>query len=382
MRKIIIIGFVAFLSLILAYGFAIAAGSCASCHTMHYSQNGARPVNAAAGGPFDMLLVANGCWGCHGQGTSDNILGTGDTLPQVWHSNATDLAGGNFAYVTGLKTRDATDAGATKDTVGHNVIDIGSTYLEDTIPNVAASFPPGDQHGNYTAGLIRSTFTCAGKFGCHGDRIVEGELNAMKGAHHVNDSILKFGAGFTLTNQGSTVGLSYRFLLGVKGAEDSKWQANATSSVHNEYFGATTQATSSATSPAGSTISGLCAECHGNFHGATETGSPQPWLRHPTDFQLPSATAKEYWNYNPDTHTYNLDAPLARPVGFFTNALASSSDTGVPNGVTTNAIVMCLSCHKAHASANADILRWNYEDIQVGTGGNVKCFICHTTKND
>jgi hypothetical protein len=383
MRKILILSLTTFLAVVLAYGFADAAGPCADCHTMHYSQNGARPANAALGGPFGMLLVADGCMGCHGQGTAENIVNS--QIPQVLHSDTTggdngDLAGGNFAYITGVKLRDATDSGATKDTVGHNVIDLGAAYYEDTIPNLAANFPPGDENTNFTNGLIRTTFTCAGAYGCHGDRAVTGELAAMKGAHHVSDTMLKFGT-INETTQGDVVGHSYRFLLGVHGGEDDDWQNTSSQSAHNEYKGATSRGTESTrTSPGGSTISGLCAECHGNFHGtgSGDIGTASPWLRHPTDIVLPSDVTKEYYLYNGGTGTnnaYSLNAPVAR-------ATIPNASSGNVNPGTSDSIVMCLSCHKAHATANADILRWNYEDIQVGAGGNEKCFICHTTKND
>ncbi|CAD7777657.1 MAG: hypothetical protein KIIPBIDF_00918 [Candidatus Methanoperedenaceae archaeon GB50] len=51
------------------------------------------------------------------------------------------------------------------------------------------------------------------------------------------------------------------------------------------------------------TISGLCAECHGDFHGSSDDiGSSSPWLRHPTDIQLPG-TGTEYYKYNAGTGT-------------------------------------------------------------------------------
>jgi hypothetical protein len=378
MRKGLVLSLIAFLAVMLVCSLAEAAGPCADCHTMHYSQNGARPANADPGGPFGMLLVANGCIGCHGKGTADNGA-TGLIPPQVFHSSSIDLAGGNFAYITGLKTRDATDSGATQDTVGHNVIDILSgSYQESTIPNVAASFPPGDQNSNFTAGLHKDTFTCAGAYGCHGDRTVADELSAMKGAHHVSNIVLQNGT-VDESSQGGSVGLSYRFLLGVHGGEDPEWQANVNSSVHNVYKGALARGVESTiSSPGDNTISGLCAECHGHFHGtaAGDIGTASPWLRHPTDIVLPSDPLKEYLHYNGgdgSNNTYSIDAPVARV------DVSILSDSVTPG--TDNSIVMCLSCHMVHATANADILRWNYSTIEVGTGGNEKCFICHTAKN-
>jgi len=382
MRKTIIISLMALLSIMLVYGFADAGGPCADCHTMHYSQNGAKPANAASGGPFGTLLVANGCIGCHGQGTVQNIVN--DQIPQVLHIDPNDLAGGNFAYITGAKAVDAADsvAVANPDTVGHNVVDINNAE------GIAAMFPPpGDEFGQ--TGITSTTFTCAGAYGCHGNRAIAGETAAMEGAHHVSDTVLKFGT-LDESAQGGSVGLSYRFLKGVKGAEHAAWNDGATPSSHNEYKGATDGVEGSATTPGGGTINGLCAECHGNFHGPravdsdiTDTGTGSPWLRHPTDIVLPNSGEYQYYNGGAGSGAaadYSLDAPVARA-----NTLSDANYPTAKGTVTpgsNDAIVMCLSCHMAHASANADILRWNYEDIQVGTGGNVKCYICHTTKND
>jgi predicted CXXCH cytochrome family protein len=327
---------------------------------MHNSQDG---VEVVTGGPYEALTKGD-CLGCHGQGTANNII---TNIPQVLHSNTTDLAGGNFAYITGLKTRVTAD----QNTAGHNVRDLGATYQESVLTS-----PPGDENAT---GITNANLTCAGAYGCHGDRSKSGSFAGVSGAHHGDDSVLKFGT-IDETAQGGTVATSYRFLLGVKGGEDDDWQNTATASDHNEYKGAVGTGTeSTATSPGGGTISGLCAECHGNFHGpgtaGEDIGTASPWLRHPTDVVLPSSG--EYANYNPDAAVageYSLEAPVARQ----TIPTLASSSTVTPG----TDVVMCLSCHRAHASPYADILRWDYTQMIAGTGtSDTGCFICHTSKN-
>jgi hypothetical protein len=361
MRKMLITMFLALLSVALVYGNADAA-ECSSCHTMHNSQDGA-PMTFDGGGPYELLLRGD-CFGCHAQGGVLNIV---DGVPQVLHTNATDLAGGNFAYITAAKTPVTAD----QNTAGHNVIDLGATYQEATLTS-----PPGDEN---ITGVTNTNLTCAGVYGCHGDRSVSGNFAAISGAHHADDSVLQFGS-IDETAQGGTVGTSYRFLLGVKGGEDSDWQATASASDHNEYKGAVgTGAESTATSPGGGTISGLCAECHGDFHGpgtaGEDIGTSSPWLRHPTDVVLPSSG--EYANYNPDgavAGEYSLEAPIARQS---IPTLASSS-TVTPG----TDVVMCLSCHRAHATPYEDMLRWDYTQMEAGIGtSDSGCFTCHTCKN-
>jgi len=339
---------------------AKVTGVCSNCHTMHNSQNGSNMQFLATGetdtGPKGFLLRAT-CIGCHGQNVSgtQNIISSGN-IPQVWHNALTDLAGGNFGYVS-------TKTGAANDK-GHNVTDLGTSFKETVL-----TAPPGDQH---STGITNNNFTCAGIYGCHGDRNQADKLLAMKGAHHTDDSVLKFGS-INISAQGGSTGLSYRFLKGVKGGEDADWQATSSTTDHNEYFGATSMGNSSATDPANNTISGFCAECHGNFHGDGSSGDPgtgtvSPWLRHPTDISLPSSG--EYTAYT----AYSTIVPVAR-----TTIPNSPSATVTPSG-TTDDMVMCLSCHRAHASPYFKIMRWDYKSSTLSTALS-GCNVCHTSKN-
>ena len=71
-------------------------------------------------------------------------------------------------------------------------------------------------------------------------------------------------------------------------------------------------------------------------------------------------------------HIYSVEAPVARPTVYST-----PSPTVTP-GID---VVMCLSCHSAHATPYADILRWDYSDMVAGGSGSGGCFTCHTQKN-
>jgi hypothetical protein len=337
---------------------AKVTGVCSSCHTMHNSQNG--QAMATYGGTTEAqgCLLRGTCLGCHGQNSSgtQNKIPLGNVPQVLLSTSATALAGGNFKYLD------------IDDNRGHNVIDTGNQ--ED---NGSMFPPPGDEN---TTGILKSNFTCAGKFGCHGNRTVEDKLLSLKGAHHADDSVLKFG-GIDESVQGGSTGLSYRFLKGVKGGEDSEWQANSTASVHNEYKGARDRgAESTVSSPGGNTINGFCAECHGNFHGPSGGDiayqNASPWLRHPTDIVIPNTG--EYAQYNtPNTGTsqYSLTAPLARQ-----NIPNSSSGS-----VTLNSdVIMCLSCHRAHASPYFKIMRWDYKSSTLSEALS-GCNVCHTSKN-
>jgi hypothetical protein len=351
---------------------ATISGVCSNCHTMHNSQSGDSMADYGADGqpwkgtgPYPALTRGD-CLGCHGMGGSNKIVTIGGSeIPQVYHTGTEDLAAGNFAYILGDKGSGASDA------KGHNVKDIGDS---DDVLDVAPGLMPAFGHDGV---IIDTNLTCAGYIGCHGKRLDDGKqttgIPTLKGAHHSNVD----GKCDTAT----TVANSYRFLLGVKGLENtgaSKWQ-NAAPGDHNEYFGAITPMdvgcantchSADGVQPPNNTISGFCATCHGQFHDRTEIGgTSSPFIRHPTDIVLPSDANKEYKDYI----TYSVEAPVGR-----TTVPDSPSSTVTPG----TDVVICLSCHAAHATNYPDMLKWDYTTMVAGGGGSGGCFICHTTKDD
>jgi len=334
---------------VLSASAAIPAGlACVDCHTMHNSQNNSPVVASGA----QSALLNNTCIGCHAGGNT-----SGSDYPYVFNSTGATygtntLAGGNFYWVT--------QTGG--DTRGHNVegiVAIDGTMDPPTPPGFSTAF---SLNGTISGGGWGASerLTCAGTNGCHGRHNNGAEITnmvtAVKGGHHGDDSNI----------DGSSVAKSYRFLYGIVGIEDSDWELTAVdnSTDHNQYHGIDGGTDAS-------TISYLCAECHGTYH--SDKGTASPWLRHPTDFDMGNVTSKEYGNYNGGTSAsapYSVIAPVASD---------QSTVTGVQQTVFDNAddaIVTCISCHRAHGSPYYKLMRWDYAG---GTGGD--CTICHTSKN-
>jgi hypothetical protein len=365
-RNIYVLSIIVLLYLVLVYssGDAKVTGNCANCHTMHASQNGTSGGIAFGGSSLPQPALLRGdCMGCHGQGTPNKIVTIGGSqIPQVLHTDPSgDLAGGNFAYITGAKSRVTAD----QNTAGHNVKDVG---INDSNLNTPPGLLPVSGHDM----IINDTnLTCAGYIGCHGNRYQSygTGLSGLKGAHHQNVD--------GKCETADTVANSYRFLLGVKGLENTgtyKWQ-NYNANNHNEYYGATTPMNvgcanschlTGGVQPPNHTISGFCATCHGQFHNPSDVGTSSPFIRHPTDIVLKGSG--EYTAYT----TYSVEAPVARQTVF--DFISSTVTPGTD-------VVMCLSCHGAHATPYADILKWDYTTMIAGGGGSGGCFTCHTQKN-
>lgn len=384
-KKTLRIVFLCTFMLLFVWAYAqarITNHTCSDCHTMHFSQNGSSMrlgngqfIEHGEGECADChsdtraVLLRLDCLGCHASNPSGGSNIINSNWPQIAHNAATDLAGGNYRYVFA------------DDTYGHNVHGFGSAIPDD---NWLGNDPPGydtnydpSTSGGYDPGQDAGQIMCAGQNGCHGNRDTSVPYLAMRGTHHANDSMLKFGT-IAEAQQGSTSGTSYRFLYNIHGGEDSDWQATVSATDHNEYKGQTYASRPLAGGQTWGatlqTLSQFCAECHGYFHASDEinnqappTGSP--WKRHPTDVSLPASG--EYSAYT----AYSTEAPVAR-----TTIPTNPSGTVTPAG-STDDIVMCLSCHKAHASEYGDILRWDYSNMIAGGSGSGGCFTCHTTKN-
>ncbi len=348
---------------------AKVSGPCSNCHTMHNSQDGSA---VETGGPYRALTKGD-CVGCH---TGDITAGTKPTIPYVLATAApsysfgtisgrTILAGGNFYWVKNASTN--------PDAKGHNVVGVANQ------DGALGLTPPGYQQNYGTTARPSSwnqQLTCAGTYGCHGDPNYSDQFEAISGAHHGDDS----------TIDGTTVAKSFRFLLGVKGTEDSDWELTASTSDHNGYYAVNRSAGNLNSPDDPASINALCAQCHGAFHASVDYDSTagSPWLRHPTDYDMNNVSAKEYGQYPNPTLFSNNDFGVANVGDYFPDVPVGNT-VGAANSqvlqAAGDAIVLCISCHKAHGSPYDDLLRWDYSTCTAGSANaNCGCFACHTTK--
>ncbi len=392
MKRVFFAAILVFLSLtFFAVNAEAVTGQCSGCHTMHDRQGATLDIGDP--GAQGQLLKAS-CVGCHSgtrDGTGKNSLGApvvyDDSLPAGQGATNT-FAGGDFYWVENVD-----------DAKGHNVFDVSSP--DGVIGNTPPGWDPdatiGHAFGQVAGGEVNwtSQLTCAGTYGCHGVRTVANPLLAVATSHH-NNADTGGGVSATYANASGTIANSYRFLGGIKGLENATWNWGETPSSHNEYFGrddVDAERDDDATDIYGfsDTINYFCAQCHGFFHSRIGTAAAptlgSPWVRHPTDIVLPGG-ATEYATYNNDggagAGDYSLSVPVAR--GDIPDNATGSTNTVVPgnSNAVDGAIVMCLSCHRAHGSPEDDALRFDYTTMLVGSGpgtNNTGCFVCHTAKN-
>ncbi len=287
---------------------------CAGCHTMHNSQDGV-PVDAAhpTGNPYLLIAASatDACLSCHaayGQMLDGQGFGPG----------------GDFYWVTKTYQWSAHghDYFSTGDSHGHNVI--SPTY--GIAVDATLSQAPG---GDFNSNLLGCT-SCHDPHGNQNFRLLYGSaLGPIYTGGRYNfseDAPLAFGN-------------SRRTFVGSGGEE--------TDAQHTVYK---------------SGMSLWCSNCHENMHSGNTTN-----YVHPTGQAMGSGIAATYNAYvNTDDQTGTQATAYMGLVPFEDVSADTSADpSNYTTGPVANDQVMCLTCHRAHASAFPDIGRWDFTETFI-----------------
>ena len=332
---------------------AAVTGPCSNCHTMHNSQNASTMAFDEEGASTTTaypLLTKSSCLGCH----NGSLVIPDNVAPNVMMSYTSDIdsvsAGGSFAVWT------ASDAD--NDAKVHNVQGIVGLNIGPDFYNNATNGVPGlgvNAGMNELSGAESGNpqvLTCAGAYGCHGniyDASVTDSDEGISGFHHGSDAyrFLMVSGGTETTVEGI-------------GSEDYE-STGASAGNHNVYSASITRG-----------INRFCANCHPDFHGVSNTqDGAGSWIRHPTDNLLSDAAADSGWDLDRVKTDYQRHPFAWQEIsGMQTSAAYSATDPG--------ASVACVSCHRAHGSPYADLLRFPYDGQQAGsTTVTYGCLGCH-----
>lgn len=333
MKKTMIIWLITLLSVVLVYGFANAAltGVCSSCHTMHDSQNGVSDLGTTGQQPY---LTLYSCLACH-------ITGGAPQAPKIDGKND----------ATGTGSGVLSDAGGDYDA---GVADLDTRH--DIVATDAWVKTPPGYSGALAWGVNK--VTCEGTYGCHGKHGTSPDLG-VHGMHHGGSTAFRW-----LYVQAGNTGAAGTL---VNGLESSTWEAGgATTANHNVYDGDGTDS-----------ISAFCGNCHGNFHGLANTtdSGTSPFKRHPTDEEAVIANI-DGAGFIP-TSTQLNETPFA----FTTLEITGMLTTNMTGYTSALGKASCMSCHRAHGTAEKDILRFTYSTMNAGdTINNNGCETCHVAQ--
>jgi len=330
---------------------------------MHNSSGGQPRATGKSVGSGNRFLLrgsdpSSTCLLCHASSTPGNSYRVATSPPTAPGNPPVQLTpGGDFAYlqksyswvnsVTGLFNTSSGDAH------GHNIVAADFLFF----PDGRFSASPG---GSYPA----ATMGCTSCHDPHGKyRLLDNAGTIATGGKPIFAS----GSYGNLPTATEAVG-TYRLLGGAGYLPASLIATPAAAFVTNPPLAVSPQVynrsetTSDVRVAYGSGMSEWCANCHGAYQH-TLTGT-SPVAAHPAGASAKLQTEADEYNSYLKSYLYtgaiNTAYTSLVPFEEGTSDLATlSADTGATTVATAGDNVMCLTCHRAHASAWDSATRWN-----------------------
>jgi hypothetical protein len=344
---------------------------CDGCHTMHNSSGNVR-MSKNGGSQFNgnaFLLQGSDpsstCLNCHGAAGASSYhifnpsittcVGTACQSQVVTAMN--EGPGGDFAWLKMSPSwslpRAATNPGERH---GHNVVAADYGLVADPLLTTS----PG---GSY-AGANLSCVSCHDPHSAARIADTAGTIQHRALGTAVKP-ICSSGSYGALPDADCAVGV-YR-LLGGAGYQDPAsvvaFAANPPLAVAPSTYNRTEAATETRVAY-GKGVSQWCANCHGAIHN-TSLGNK---LEHPTDQTLTGAIVANYSAYVKSgdltgtvATSYTSLVPFEEGTAstLATLALNAVNDGSKTQGADASSRVMCLTCHRAHATGFKSMTRWN-----------------------
>jgi hypothetical protein len=397
-----------------AYAFhSGGVADCDGCHTMHNSTtdgsaNASTPMQVGVVGTARAFLlqgsdVSSTCLICHGKSgiSSYHVYSPDYANTDGNHINYTP--GGDFSWLQ--RSFNFTNHGSVVDSPGmrhgHSIVaaDVGLSADNRLLP------PGSGQTGgivDFTQGFSGANFSCVSCHNPHGterlgpnDAFVQPAAGTAglpikgSGSYSGKSFIASGGDGTTYT-----AGV-YR-LLGGKGWSPKSNSADAFTAFNNEppialapsgynqsestYSGA--KSAKQVIVAYGSGMSEWCQNCHPAMHSDQTASASGTYLRHPAGSGAKmSATVQSNYNHYVKSGDLSATDNYDSLIPFETGKARTDLNTLV-GGTTGNAALnyytisadansnpMCLSCHRAHASAFDSMMRWNMNSEFIVSNG-------------
>jgi hypothetical protein len=352
---------------------------CDGCHTMHNSSKGVKmTVNNLAPGSGNAYLLqgsddSSTCLNCHAKSPAGSYHVATNPVPATGTAPGNYTPGGDFSYLQKSYTWTNSYGGSGSsagERHGHNIIAADFGYVQDGTQTVA----PG---GSYPAN----------KLGCQSCHDPHGQFRIIDAAGTIvqktaGTAVLPIGGSGSygaMPDTNEAVGV-YRLLGGIGYAPDSynasPFTANGPIAVAPATYNQAENADNKTVRVAyGSGMSEWCANCHTGLHNDAYPTN----LRHPAG-NAAKLTAEVISNYNSYVKSGDLTNTVATSYETLVPyeegssdraalALHAVNDGSVTSGADTNSNVMCLSCHRAHATAWDSMTRWNVKSEFLTLGG-------------
>jgi len=345
------------------------AGECDGCHSMHNYQEGI-PTGQAGPSLLKGSDSSSTCLICHQV--------PGDTGPAAYHISTPDgeipfgvppkqlSPGGDFAWLKKTFTwyADLVSplAYSQGERHGHNIVSLDFGYQPDSTKATSpgGSYPSiylsciscHDPHGKYRRNMDGSTSTSGSPIrdsGSYNSSPLPDSQTAV--------GVYRMLGGSGYTPGGLTSGLAFTYAPPVAVAPDNYNMSEAVSPTRVAY---------------GSGMSEWCRNCHRNMHDGTNS------IEHPS----PEALGTDIINYyNSYIKTGDLTGTIPTAYSSLVPFEVGTSNYALLNGILTNTPakgpdladgtpqVMCLSCHRPHASGWDSIMRWNSKSSQIEFNG-------------
>jgi len=281
---------------------------CNGCHTMHNSPD--NPSDSAAGN--DMLLKQSNatdvCTGCH-----DTSYGN------TWGASVTDpgtlYGGGQFVFLLEDNLNDGHGGSDPSNYIpgyqaGHSVISLDKGTVVDPVNSTS----PG---GSYLSAYMHCT-------SCHDPHGKGGHFRLLYGSDYPISMAQGYSYNYT-TPAPEAAGYSF-FGPGESNSRHTAFQSG---------------------------MSEWCGNCHGDYHN---TSYPTV-LVHPSGAALGAAISVNYNIYEGSGHYTGDGSDAYLAMVPFEEPTMTTDYVGAASGTSR---VMCLTCHRAHASSGPNAGRWDF----------------------